>query len=37
MFVVKQIVERRGGTVSVRSEEGIGSAFTFNVPADACA
>jgi signal transduction histidine kinase len=32
LFISKEIVERHGGTISVESELGIGSVFTFSIP-----
>ena len=32
---MKQIIEVHGGTISVQSEHGSGSTFTFTVPANA--
>ena len=33
LFITKEIVERHGGTVSVRSTEGNGSTFIVQIPA----
>jgi signal transduction histidine kinase len=32
LFIVKEIIEKMGGTISVTSEEGKGSTFSFNLP-----
>lgn len=32
LFIAKSIVERHNGTISVASEEGVGSVFTFTIP-----
>jgi signal transduction histidine kinase len=32
LFISKSIAERHGGTISVQSEEGVGSTFTFTIP-----
>ncbi len=32
LFVAKEIVERHGGTITVASQEGIGSSFTISLP-----
>lgn len=32
LFIAKSIVERHNGTISVSSEEGVGSTFTFTIP-----
>lgn len=32
LFIVREIIEKMGGTISVESEEGKGSAFSFNLP-----
>lgn len=36
LAIVKNIVEQHGGTVSVESEEGVGSKFTFKLPREHC-
>jgi PAS domain S-box-containing protein len=32
LFISKSIIERHGGTISVESEEGVGSTFTLTIP-----
>lgn len=32
LFIAKSIIERHGGTISVDSEEGVGSTFNFTIP-----
>lgn len=32
LFIAKSIIERHNGTISVQSEEGVGSIFTFTLP-----
>ncbi|MDH3215210.1 MAG: GAF domain-containing protein [Candidatus Krumholzibacteria bacterium] len=36
LAIVKNIIEQHGGTISVMSEENIGSAFTFSIPKEHC-
>ena len=32
LFISKSIIERHGGTITVESEEGVGSTFTVTIP-----
>jgi len=36
LYVSKQIIELMGGTISLKSQMGIGSSFTITIPAESC-